>query len=244
MTTLRGAVASTVGTKLLTGVTGLSLCLFVTLHLAGNLLLLADPNTFNRYAHSLATAGHGAVMSLGEAGLVVLFVAHALSGVRVWIGKRSARPSRYRVVGKAGGPSRKSLSSRSMIVTGAVLSVFVVLHVWMFRLGPGTGDGYTTIIDGAPARDLYRLVIESFQDPLVVAGYTAAMVVLGVHLRHGFWSAFQSLGLLDRRLAPVATTLGWVFAAVMAIGFLLLPIWIFVALEAPGAVAAVSGGAP
>ena len=235
---------TSVGKKILSGVTGLALCGFVVAHLAGNLMLLVGPEPFNEYTHFLTSLAHGFFLPIAETGLVVLFVAHAYAGVRVWLDKRSARPQKNVRSGNAGGPSQKTLASRTMIITGVILLVFLLGHVYAFRLGPAEAEGYVTTLDGDEARDLYRLVIETFKDPIPVVGYTLIMILLGFHLRHGFWSAFQSLGANNPKYMPLITTAGLAFAVIMAIGFLMIPICIYLFIDAPAAsgVAAAMGG--
>lgn len=237
---------SSIGKKLLSGLTGLALCGFIVTHLIANLMLLVGSEPFNYYTHFLSGLGHGLFLPIAEIGLLLLFVAHAAVGVGVWLDRRRARPQGNARTGNAGGPSQKTLSSRTMLITGIVLLVFLVVHVWMFRLGPAQAEGYLTTIDGDEARDLYRLVVETFQNPWWVAAYTAVMLLLGVHLRHGFWSAFQSLGANNPKYMPLITAVGVAFAIVMAIGFLLIPILIYALIDPPGTAgaAAAMGGAP
>lgn len=217
---------SSVAKKFLNGLTGLALTLFIIVHLVGNLLLLTgNPEDFNRYAHKLESLGP--LLWLAEIGLALFFVLHILSALTVYFDKQRARPARYAVSGDAGGTSRKTLSSKTMIYTGLVLLVFVPWHVISLKFGPGIDEGYMTVLDGALVRDLHRWVIEYFQNPVHVALYVIVMLLLGFHLRHGFWSMIQSLGVYHPRWTPVWYTGGLVFAAVMAVGFLVIPIWIY-----------------
>lgn len=227
MPSLSAAFRSSVGKKLVSGLTGLLLCGFIIIHLAGNLLLLVGAEPFNGYAHLLETLFHGAFVPIAEVGLVAVFLFHAFAGIQVALDRRKARPGHYQRVGNAGGPSHKTLASRSMIVTGLVLAVFVPVHVWMFKLGPGIDAGYATTVNGEPFRDLYQLVVDWFQNPLVVAVYMAVMVLLGTHLRHGFWSAFQSLGANNPKYMPAIYAVGVAFAVIMALGFLILPMYLY-----------------
>jgi len=237
---------SSIGKKILSGITGLALCGFIIAHLAGNLLLIVGPDPFNEYTRFLSTFAHGFFLPIAETGLIVLFLAHAYAGVRVWLDRRSARPQLNKKRGDAGGPSQKTISARTMIYTGVILFVFLLIHVYTFRLGPAEGQGYITTLDGHEARDLYRLVVETFQNEVVVGGYTLVMLLLGFHLRHGFWSAFQSLGANNPKYMPWITGIGVIFAIVIAIGFLSIPIYIYLFLDAPTAAsaAAMMGGLP
>lgn len=122
-----------------------------------------------------------------------------------------------------------TVASRWMAITGLVLLVFVPLHVFMFSLGPY----YETVIDGEVMRDIYRLVVERFKEPSVVVFYAAVMLFLLLHLAHGFWSALQSLGALNKKLLPVAYTTGIVLAALLASGFFILPIYTYFFIPLP-----------
>jgi succinate dehydrogenase / fumarate reductase cytochrome b subunit len=223
---------STVGKKLLTGMTGVGLMVFIVLHLAGNLNLLIGKDAFNGYTHKLE--GLGELLVIGELGLLAVFLLHIASAVGVWRRNRSARAVRNRVVHSKGPPSRETLASRSMIVTGGVLLVFTALHVFQFRFGPSVHEGYVTRLDNEQVRDLHRLVVETFQQLPFVVTYMAVMLFLGMHLRHGFWSAFQSIGALTPRLRPLAFSAGVVVAALLALGFFILPLYLYLFVPALG----------
>lgn len=207
-------------------VTGLMLIVFLVGHLVGNLQLFLDsPDPFNKYADMLM--GLGVLLIAVELALLAVFLLHMVSGAWVTLGNQSARPSKYFQFRSAGSASKKTLSSSTMIWTGIILLVFTALHLYTFKYGPGIAEGYVTEVDGKQMRDLHRLVIEVFQDPLHVIWYVAAMALMGFHLRHGFWSAFQSLGVFHPRLTPVLYALGLVVALILGIGFLGIPIWIY-----------------
>jgi succinate dehydrogenase / fumarate reductase cytochrome b subunit len=235
MSTQRVGLGSSVARKLVNGLTGVLAMLFIIAHLAGNLTLLGGPDAFNTYAESLHRLG--VLVYVAEVGLLVLFLVHAVTAIQVYLQKRAARRHGYTVARTKGPPSRQTLASRTMIVTGIVLLVFLVWHVIQFRFGPY----YTTVLAGAEVRDLYRLVWEVFQSPVWVGVYVAVMLLLGFHLRHGFWSAFQSIGLLDANVRPFAYTAGVVFAVVMAVGFLLLPLYMMLYAEPSAGVAVAQG---
>jgi succinate dehydrogenase / fumarate reductase cytochrome b subunit len=217
---------STVGKKILMAVTGLILIMFLVGHLAGNLqLLMGNSVPFNKYADLLT--GMGVLLIVVELFLVAFFLVHAVSAVSVTLNNWQSRPKKYDRYVSAGEPSRKTLSSATMIWTGLILLVFTVLHLYQFKYGPGVAEGYVTEIDGKQVRDLYRLVIEVYQDPVQVLWYVAAMGLLAFHLRHGFWSAFQSLGVHHPRWTPVIYTVGVLVAILLGVGFLGIPVWIY-----------------
>jgi succinate dehydrogenase / fumarate reductase cytochrome b subunit len=232
MSVLTDITRSTIGRKLINGLTGLLLCGFIVGHLTGNLLLLLGADAFNGYAYALHSLGHGAVVPLVEVGLVLLFGAHTVSGISVAIARRRARPEGYQKQARAGGASHKSVASTSMIVTGTVLLVFVIAHVAQFRFGIGAPRQFPEVmVDGHAAQNLYALVVDWFNSAPMVALYVAVMLLLGTHLRHGFWSAFQSLGANNAKYMPIIHRTGQAFAVVMAFGFLMIPIYIFLFVE-------------
>ncbi len=222
---------SSIGKKLLTGITGVGLMVFLVLHLAGNLNLLIGKDAFNGYTHKLE--GLGELLVVIELGLLAVFLLHVASAVSVWNANRATRSVKNNLVQSKGPPSRQTTSSRSMIITGAILFVFIILHVLQFRFGPSVREGYVTPLASEQVRDLYRLVVEKFKQLPFVIGYMAAMVILGLHLRHGFWSAFQSLGLLNQRLRGLAFSAGLFVAAILAVGFLILPLYIYLFAAVP-----------
>lgn len=225
----RSTWQSTVGKKFTMGISGLLLIGFLVMHLAGNLTLFVPDGgrTFNLYAHKLHQMQ--GLVNVARVGLLLFFLAHIVTGIRVFLENQSARSHRYAVFASKRGPSRLSASSRSMIKTGIILLIFVPIHVSMFSMGAY----YETVIDGQPVRDLYRLVVEKFHEPLIAFGYAAVMFLLGMHLRHGFWSALQSLGALNKRWSPVIYTAGLVIALLLAGGFFVLPLYIYFAVPLP-----------
>lgn len=232
MTAFRSIVWSSVGKKFITGVTGLALIGFVTVHLIGNLTLFIPDggHAFNAYAHFLEHAAHGWLIYAFEAGLILIFLAHMISAVTVaWTDKRSARPRGYAMQKNAGGKSRKTLSSTSMILTGLLLIVFVVLHVKMFKYA----DHPMVTYDGTQMKDLFAVVVDAFKTPWITFGYVGVMILLGLHLRHGAWSAFQSLGWSSDRHMPLLQGVSVVLSVAMALGFLVLPLYIYFLVDAP-----------
>ncbi len=205
---------SSIGRKVSMALTGLFMILFLVAHLLGNLLIFVGADSFNHYSHSLIS---NPLIYVAEIGLVVLFVLHIASGISVYLRSRAARPEAYKQAQWAGATSHKSLASATMILSGAFIAVFVPLHLWKFKFG--------TFYPGPEGmRDIYRLVIEEFQNPLIVVFYTIAMVVLGFHLWHAFGSAFESLGVAYRK--PLRR-FGHALAIVVAGGFLLIPVALF-----------------
>ncbi|MCC6278251.1 MAG: succinate dehydrogenase cytochrome b subunit [Oligoflexia bacterium] len=230
MLTVRKALTSTVGRKFIMGASGLLLVGFLFVHIATNLLLYAKTGeSFNAAVARLWSLG--SLVYLLELGLAALFASHIVVAITLKRGHREARPDSYRMsVSK--GTVHNNPASRNMAVTGIILLVFLILHILQFRFGPGISEGYSVVINGKTERDLYRVVTEAFKNPIYVALYVAVMLFLGSHLRHGFWSAFQSLGVLAPRISKVIYALGFCLAFVLAAAFLFIPIWIYFDLGA------------
>lgn len=212
-------VQSPIGKKILTGITGLGLVTFVVVHLLGNLTLFFSASAYNQIAEVVEKLGP--LTYSVELLLVAIALIHIYIGSKIYIGKRQARPVTYAEYESAGEPSRQNLSSRTMIFSGLLLGVFLVTHLSTFKFGP-----YYTV-PGTTHRDLSRLVFETFQKPTYTAGYVIAMSLLGLHLRHGLWSALQSLGLATKRATYAASA---VLGGAIALGFIGLPLSIYFGL--------------
>lgn len=200
------------------GIAGLLLCGFITMHLLGNLLIFVGPEAFNLYGHTLTS---NPLIYAAEAGLLAIFLVHIGVGVRLTIENNNARPQKYYMKQPTGRGA--NFSSSTMPYTGIIILIFVIFHI----LGLKFGTYYETSYEGVKMRDLYRLVMEYFRQPSAVLGYVVAMLSLGIHLRHGFWSSFQSLGFNHPKYNNLLILISKAFAFVMAIGFSSLPIFCF-----------------
>jgi succinate dehydrogenase / fumarate reductase cytochrome b subunit len=221
MDSFGSAAWSSVGKKVITGLTGFLLIGFVIVHLIGNLTLFIGPDAFNHYAHFLETALHGWLIYAFEIGMFLIFVFHIVPAIVVaWTDKRKARREGYKYTRDAGGKSRKTWASRTMIYTGPILLVFVIAHIYLFKFG-----NHEIGADGV--KNLYKTVVTVFKGIGFTAFTVVAMILLGFHLRHGFWSAFQSLGWANDRYLPVLVRIALVVALVLAVGFIVIPIYLF-----------------
>lgn len=212
---------SPIGRKIITGITGLGLSLFVLVHMAGNLTLLASTKAYNQLAHFIDSSG--ILLYAIEFILLGLALFHVVVGISIRLNTLKARPIGYSEIKSAGDSSKQSISSRSMAITGGILLGFLILHLANFKFG----TYYTTVIDGVEMRNLSRLVIEKFHNPIYAFGYAGVMVMLAVHLRHGIWSAWQSIGVLNSKVSPLVYAIALLMAVLIAIGFIILPLSIF-----------------
>jgi len=218
MATLWRVISSSVGTKVLLALSGLALAAYLILHLIGNAFLIIGPEFLNEWGHALIT---NPLVIPAELGLLVIFLVHVYKAVVNWWENRQARPVGYVEKKWAGHTSRKSVASATTIWTGAIMLVFVIVHVVTFKYGP------YYLVPGSEVRDLARMVFEAFNQPLTVGFYVGVMVLIGFHLRHGISSAFQSLGADGPRFTPAIRLVGYLLAVVLAAGFAFIPIWAF-----------------
>jgi succinate dehydrogenase / fumarate reductase cytochrome b subunit len=214
------ALSSSIGTKLLIAFSGLCLFIFLIAHLSGNLLFIVGPDAFNEYSHRLVS---NPLVYVAEAGLLAVFLLHVIKAAWMFITNQAARPARYekRTWAKTKNPrSRKSVASSTMIVTGTIILLFVVTHLATFKFGR-----YYETPDGI--RDLYRLQIEVFSQPVYVVFYLVCMAIIFLHLWHGLSSAAQSFGLDHPTWTPRILTIGRVLSVLIGGGFFVLPIYTF-----------------
>lgn len=209
--------SSSVGSKLLIALTGIGLVVFLVAHLSGNLLFMVSPAAFNEYGHKLVS---NPFIYAAEAGLLAIFVLHVFKTINLYLGARAARPVGYAQKNWAGGPSRKSLASSTMVFTGLVTLLFVVLHLRTFKFG-----AWYAAQGGV--RDLYRLQLEVFSNPVYVGFYMLCMLIIGFHLWHGVSSAAQSLGVDHPKYTPRILWVGRVLAVLIAGGFFILPLYTY-----------------
>jgi succinate dehydrogenase / fumarate reductase cytochrome b subunit len=207
-----------VWTKILIGLTGLLLVAYLLIHIAGNLLIFLGPDVFNRYAYVLED--RNPLLPVIEIALLLVFVIHIYKAVRMYLANKAARPVGYAKKKWAGKPSRKTIASATMIVSGLWLLVFLLIHVKAFRFSP-------VYEWHAGGRDLYRQELENLSNPLIVGFYVLSMMVVGSHLWHGVSSACQSLGLDHPKVTPIVLAAGKVFAVAIAGGFIVIAIWAY-----------------
>jgi succinate dehydrogenase / fumarate reductase, cytochrome b subunit len=209
--------STSVGTKIAIGITGFALFLYLVIHIAGNLMVFFGPAVFNKYAYTLES---NPLLPIVELGLLAVFLLHVYKTIRMFLGNQNTRPARYEMKRRAGRPSRKSLASSTMIVSGLWLLAFIIIHVKAFRYGVEHEwpDG---------GRDLYRLEMENLSNPIVVGFYVLSMIVVGSHLWHGIASALQSLGFDHPVWTPRVLTAAKVVATLIAVGFMTIAVWVY-----------------
>lgn len=210
MNWITGTLGSSIGKKLMMAITGFSFCGFLAAHLAGNLTIYGGKEAFNSYAAHLHALGP--LLTVAELGLLTFALVHVITGLTLFIENFKARPVRYAVNKTAGG---RTVGSATMPYTGVILLAFIIFHLMNFHFVDKTD---TTI---------FNIVANAFSNTGYVLVYIVAMVAAAIHVSHGFWSAFQTVGANHPKYMPLVRTASIAFAVVVGIGFGFLPIYIF-----------------
>lgn len=221
-------LTSSLGQKLIMSLTGLFLILFLVVHLAGNLQLLADDDgqSFNIYAKFMTSNPLIVTVSY----LLYLFIViHTVQGILLWKQNRKARGHAAYAVKRTRAVNTSAVLSSRMGWLGIILLVFILVHLYQFWLQMKLGTIEYVVYPGVdePIKNLYALVAVTYQQVGFVIFYVVAMLVVGLHLWHGFQSAFQSLGLNHRKYSPAIRLVGNVYSIVVPGLFALIPVYMY-----------------
>ena len=200
--------STSVGKKQLMAVTGFLFLLFLTAHLLGNLSVYGGPASFVSYAEHLHALGK--LLVAAEIGMAVALIIHVTTAVFLFFENRRARPVRY-AVDKGGGG--RTLSSQTMPYTGLLILGFIGVHLATFS---------HHIVDQT-TRNIFQIAAAVFSNPIYLAIYIIGVLLVAFHVRHGLWSAFQTVGANHPKYMPFIQKLSIVFAVIVAIGFGSLP---------------------
>ena len=213
---------SSIGQKLVMSLTGIFLITFLPVHLLGNLQLLADDGgeSFNVYAKFMT--GNPVIKTVSY-GLYLFILLHIVQGFMLWFQNRNARESRYAVKATV----NSSWASRNMGPLGMILLIFLIVHLVQFWLRMKMGTLDLVDIDGEQVKDLYGPVYVAFKNILFVIFYVVCMAFIGLHLSHGFQSAFQSLGLNHKKYTPLIKGLGIAYSILIPLGFAIIPLYFY-----------------
>lgn len=214
MNRLFAALRSSVGKKFVMGITGLFLCLFLVIHLAGNVLLYVGAETYNEYAHKLHSMP--AFLVTSEVFLYTAFVGHIYLAFVTFGENRNARERAYRE--KQTKRDDRAINflgltpDTTMFLTGAVVFAFLIVHLYDFKFERfGSGD-----LESLEPYDRVPVIMSDVSRMLV---YGLGSLFLGIHVSHGLASAFQSLGLRQARCVRCLEWTSVLFGAVVAVGF-------------------------
>ncbi len=220
-------LSSSIGKKLIMSISGLFLIVFLIVHLSINLLIFdSTGELYNAGAEFMAT---NPLIKIMEPVLAIGFLIHIIYATVLTLQNQKATPQKYAIAQKT---KASSWASKNMWILGALVFVFILLHMGHFFVKMKI-DNADFLAGG---HDSYALVTALFQAPngvgLLMCGlYSLAAILLGLHLQHGFWSGFQSMGLNNqiwmKRLQKTAT----VFAILIAIGYAVLPLYMTFVLK-------------
>jgi len=215
MASLRGFYASMVGKKVVMGVTGLIGIGFVILHSLGNLLVFRGPAAINSYSHFLKSTGE--LLWTLRIVLIVAVVLHVVAAVQLTRQSRSARPIGYTKL----EPQVATIASRTMRWGGALLLIFIILHILHFTTGTIKPGGVFS------KQDVYVNVVTGFRIWWVSLFYVIAMVALGLHIFHGAWSSVRSIGVSPASPEPLHKRISLVIAILVWAAFTAVPVAVF-----------------
>jgi succinate dehydrogenase / fumarate reductase cytochrome b subunit len=209
---LRAFYASMVGKKVVMGVTGLIGIGFVVVHSLGNLLVFRGPAAINSYSHFLKSTGE--LLWGLRVVLIVAVILHVIAAVQLTRQSRAARPTAYTKQER----QVATVASRTMRWGGALLFVFIVLHILHFTTGTIRPAGVFS------SDDVYANVVTSFRIWWVALFYVVAMLALGLHLFHGAWSSVRSIGVSPPSPQPLHHRISLVIAVLVWAAFTAVPI--------------------
>lgn len=215
-------VSTSIGKKLVMSISGLFLMLFLLVHLGTNLLLLAgDGELYNQAAHFLSSTPP---LKIIEIMLALGFIFHIIYATTITLKNRKARPIGY---AKTGKNELTTWSSSNMYILGFTILAFLIIHLINFFLKLRFGSVPQITYDGVKyMSNAYLLVSDFFINYWwynVI--YIVSAILLGLHLSHGFWSAFQTVGLNNKKWLKRFEVIASIYAVIIATGFTIIPIY-------------------
>jgi succinate dehydrogenase / fumarate reductase cytochrome b subunit len=207
MNWLAKTLSSSIGKKQVMAVTGLGFCFFLAIHLIGNLTVYGGKGLFLSYVEHLHSLGY--LITIAEWGLVLFAVVHIGVGLLLFVENQRARPVKYAVNRSAGG---ETIGSRTAPYTGALILIFIIIHLLKFRFVDKT------------AIDDYVILSNTFAQLGYVVFYVVGVIIVALHVSHGFWSGFQTLGLSHPKYMPLIQRFSTVFGVIIVLGFGSIPL--------------------
>jgi len=216
---------SSVGSKVVMAITGLGLGVFITGHLAGNLLAYVGRDAFNAYAATLK--GNPLLLWGARSALIIGFPLHILTAIRTVQLNRAARPVAYAHEPKT--PAR--MAAKSMMLSGLVVLFYFAYHIAHFTWHVTGPQPSTLLPDGH--YDAYTMLVLGFQQPLIAGIYIVAQVLLAAHISHGIYSLFQHLGFWGARWTPFLKNAALVVGYGLCAAFASIPLSVLLGLIKP-----------
>ena len=202
---------STIGKKVVMGVTGLIGLGFVIGHMAGNLQAFAGAEKLDAYGALLHGPLHELVL-IARVVLIAAVILHVTAAYQLTMLSRAARPVDY----ASRKPQVSTLAARTLRWGGVLLLVFIIFHILHFTIGSVHPD----FVEGR----VYRNLSTGFAVKWVAVFYLVAMLALGMHLFHGAWSSMRTLGVAKQKAHPIRRFLPVVLAVVISLGFAAIPL--------------------
>jgi succinate dehydrogenase / fumarate reductase cytochrome b subunit len=202
---------STIGKKFVMAITGIVGVLFVLGHMSGNLLMFKGAEAMHDYALLLRTSMP--LLWAARAGLIGAVALHALAAYQLTQRSNAARPQGY----AKRAPQVTTFAAKTIRWGGVLLLAFIVFHILHMTLGQVAAPGFVHL-------DPYNNVRQGLANPLVAGFYVVAMGALGLHLYHGTWAVFRTLGIARPSPTPLKRRLAVVLAAAVVLGFAAIPI--------------------
>lgn len=218
-------LTASIGRKFIMSISGLFLLMFICVHLGVNLLLVFDDSgeLFNLGAHFMAT---NPMIKVMEPVLGLGFVVHIIWSFLISLQNYKARPVKY---DKSNAAYSSTWASRNMLVLGSLVLVFLVIHIIQFFIPVKTGAIEPVLVNGVEMHDTYALVAGLFKGSVVYCVlYILAGILLGFHLGHGFWSAFQTIGMNNKNWLARLQFVGKIYAIIVAVGFAIIPLYFLI----------------
>ncbi len=224
MGSIANAFSSSIGKKLIMGLTGLFLISFLVVHCFLNCFVFIPDGglMFNIGAHFMATNW---IIRAMEVVLMAGLLLHIVQGARLTFQNQAARPVKYAY---NDGNANSKWYSRSMGLLGTLLLIFLVVHLSQFWVV----SRFTGIpaVDANGHEDLYGVMKETFKELWVVILYVLSMISLAYHLLHGFASTFQTMGWNHKKYSPIIKAIGVGFSIIIPLLFAAMPVWIYLGL--------------
>ena len=221
-------LSSSIGKKVIMSLSGLFLIAFLCVHLTLNLFLILDNSgeLFNHGANFMAT---NPVIKIVEPILALGFIIHIIWASVLTLQNQKARPVKY---AQRNQGQNATWASCNMYILGALVLVFLIIHLynfwWNIKI---TGNLAHVVIDGVEMEDTYLLVSSLFKSSIAYCAlYIIGAILLGLHLTHGFWSAFQSIGFSNQIWRKRLECLARILAVIIAVGFSIIPLYFLAGL--------------
>jgi len=220
------AYGSSIGKKIIMGVTGAILVLFILGHLAGNLLIFLGPDAINAYSKKLIDLGP--LLWVARIGLLTAVLLHIWMAIWLVIENRKARPVQYHLKRS----TQTTYAARTMAISGFIVLGFIIYHLLHFTFHV-TNPNISHLTDTLGRHDVYSMVILSFQNIYISIAYIISLALLCMHLSHGIGSVFQSLGFNNEKTLPILTWSGRGLAVLIFLGYIFIPLAALLGLLKP-----------